>query len=337
MIIIKSVLVSLLAVVGIICSYTDIKKSIIPNKVIFVFLPFSVICIVIYFCFAGTSDILKYIVVVVLTIIIGFFMYFLHIWAGGDVKLFILLSLLIPPDLIKQSSPIAAVFVFTFIFAIAFVFLVFQSLYLTIKKEKRVVKFNREISLKHSICPVVTVMAMQTVFRLMFKSYYFNYISLFLFLNILVVLGISKIKWIINNFVIIVFSIISVVGIIANIHDGYYTFDLRNVVIVFVVILFRALAEKYNYKEINTSDVKQGMILSYSTVLQFANSRVKGLPLFTTEDISSRITFDEAESIKRWERSKNGKSTIIILRKVPFAIFIFLGYLFYILMGIFIW
>lgn len=337
MIIIKSVLVSLMIVFGVICSYTDIKENIILNKVIFTGLVMSLIACTVYFIMAGTADLLKLIIMVVLSAVIGFLMYILHIWAGGDVKFFILLSLFIPADLIKQSSPVAIVSVFVFTFAIAFVFLLFQSLYLAIKKENSPTKQIRNISIKQFLSSIVTVMAMQTVLKFVFGDLYFKYISIFLFLNVLVILSLSKVKWIKNNIVIIVFSIISVIGLVINIKNGQYSLDLKNIVVAILVIVFRGLAEKYNYKEINTSDVKQGMILSYSTVIGFMNSRVKGLPLSTTEDIASRLTNEEAESIKRWEHSKTGKPTIVILRKVPFAIFIFLGYLIYLLIGIFVW
>ena len=60
-------------------------------------------------------------------------------------------------------------------------------------------------------------------------------------------------------------------------------------------------------------------------------SNIKGLPKEkNTEDIRSRITEEEAESIKRWEFSKYGQSEIVIVRKIPFAIFISIGSIVYI-------
>ena len=60
-------------------------------------------------------------------------------------------------------------------------------------------------------------------------------------------------------------------------------------------------------------------------IMQFTRSRVKGLPEETSEDMKSGITEEQAEAIRRWKDSKYGKETIIIVRKIPFAIFIFLG------------
>ena len=107
-----------------------------------------------------------------------------------------------------------------------------------------------------------------------------------------------------------------------------------NYVIVLLAIFLRYLVSGYNYEEIQTSEVKKGMVLSYATVVGFMPSRVKGLPQTTSEDMSSRITEEEAEAVRRWEKSKYGKNSIIIVRKIPFAIFIVCGTISYIVMRI---
>jgi len=76
----------------------------------------------------------------------------------------------------------------------------------------------------------------------------------------------------------------------------------------------------------------QGMILSLKTVIKFSSSGIKDLPLITTEDLRSRLTKEEVENIHRWGNSANGKSTITIVRKIPFAIFIASGVLVFLIM-----
>jgi len=107
---------------------------------------------------------------------------------------------------------------------------------------------------------------------------------------------------------------------------------------VFVIVLFmcRWFAEQYNYQEIKTDDVKEGMVLSYMTVSFFQKSKVKGLPVYTQESIKTRITAEETESIHRWKTSKYGKDTIVIVRKIPFAIFICIGLIVFLGIGAFI-
>ena len=44
-----------------------------------------------------------------------------------------------------------------------------------------------------------------------------------------------------------------------------------------------------------------------------------------TEDLEARLTEEEAESVHRWEKSKYGSDTVVIVRKIPFAVFLALG------------
>ena len=72
------------------------------------------------------------------------------------------------------------------------------------------------------------------------------------------------------------------------------------------------------------------MIPATETVVMFQASRVHSLPKDASEDLSARITEEEAAAIKRWEKSSMGRSTIWIVRKVPFAIMIYIGFILWI-------
>ena len=98
-------------------------------------------------------------------------------------------------------------------------------------------------------------------------------------------------------------------------------------VLVAVVGLFfiRLIIEKYNYRTIPTCEVKAGQILSAATVFSFGPSRIKGLPLGVSEDMEAKITEEEAASVRRWAKSKYGRANIVIVRKIPFAVFLTLG------------
>jgi hypothetical protein len=98
-----------------------------------------------------------------------------------------------------------------------------------------------------------------------------------------------------------------------------------------VVFIIRYFLNGYNYKEIKTENVKVGMILSAFTISKFYISKVKGLPKISTEDMRTRLTQENVEAVRRWRTSKYGEDTIVIVRKIPFAVFIFLG------ISIFLW
>ena len=97
-------------------------------------------------------------------------------------------------------------------------------------------------------------------------------------------------------------------------------------------MLLRLFVGKYNYQVINTEDVKRGMILSQVSSIMMQNSKVKGMPSISDESLNSRLTEEEADSIIRWSKTKNGLRQITIVRKIPFAVFITSGTLVYLLL-----
>lgn len=337
MILIKSFLISVLIMEGILCSFTDCKTNKIPNVAILCGLVCSLIGNVLYFAISGTTLLLSFALNVASAGLLAFVMYALHIWAGGDVKLFVLLASLIPAEFLKQKTPLSIVTIYITAFSIAFIYLVAESIILKIKREKTAYKISFKFSIKAVLSCMVSIMALQAVLRLVFQTYYYIYLPFFLLLNVIFVLLFNKINFLSKNISIAICSVISVANIVFSIMNEQLKVDIKSIVVTLAVIVFRSLAEQFNYQEINTLDVKKGMILSYGTILDFTGSRVKGLPKFTTEDIATRISQDEADSIIRWANSKRGKDKIVILRKIPFAVFISIGFICYLVLGVFVW
>lgn len=97
---------------------------------------------------------------------------------------------------------------------------------------------------------------------------------------------------------------------------------------VVVLLIFQMTIKTILYEEIKIADLKKGMILSTISSMMMQNSRVRGLPSVSTEDLKSRLTEEQVNSICRWSKSRKIE-TIAIVRKIPFAIFIFSGFLSY--------
>lgn len=337
MIFVKSFLISVLIVEGIFCSISDIRTNKIPNISIICGLLCSLIGNLVYFILSDSTYLLNFILNVISAAVISFVMYVLHIWAGGDVKLFVVMAMLVPAEFYSQKAPLSIVTIYITIFSVAFIYLVFESVVLMALKERGTGRISVKFSVKPIFSCMVSIMAFQALLQLVFKGYYYDYLPVFLLLNVIFVLAFNKMKFLNHILSIVVCSFISGANLILSIINNQYKLELKTIIVAAVVICFRTLAERFNYQEIDTLNVKKGMILSFSTVIGFANSRVKGLPQFTTEDIASRITQEEADSIKRWATSKNGEDKITILRKIPFAIFISIGFIFYLVLGVFVW
>lgn len=80
------------------------------------------------------------------------------------------------------------------------------------------------------------------------------------------------------------------------------------------------------YQEVKICDLKKGMILSSISSMLMQNSRVRGLPPISSEDLRSRLTEEQVESIGRWASSRN-ISAVTGCQENPFAMFIFAGFL----------
>ena len=107
-----------------------------------------------------------------------------------------------------------------------------------------------------------------------------------------------------------------------------FSFNPENYIMVIVLLIFQMTIRTILYEEINIADLKKGMILSSMSSMVMQNSRVRGLPPVSTEDLKSRLTEEQVNSICRWSKSRKIE-TITIVRKIPFAIFIFSGFLSY--------
>lgn len=337
MILIKSFLISVFIIEGFVCSIKDIKMNKIPNQYILYGLICAVLGNILYFTFSGGEAIFSLLAHILFSLIIAFLMYALHIWAGGDVKLFVLFSMLIPVEFLKHKIPLSIITIFIITFSLAFFYLVVESLIFTLKKENKFLISRTKIPIKYILSCSLSIISLQFILRMAFEQLYFDYLPLFLFLNVIFVLIFDKLKFLQNYISIIICAIVSVTSVFFSVANGNFSVDIKSIIITIVVILFRMLAEKFNYQEIKTTDVKAGMILSYGSIISFMNSKVKGLPKSTTEDIASRITAEEAESIIRWASSKNGQETIVVMRKMPFAAFISLGFFIYLVLGVFVW
>lgn len=333
MIYIESFILSLLVLIGAYCSVCDIRKGIIPNSVIIIGASGAIIGNIAYYIVAGVELLPTFLLHIVSAIVIAVLMYVLKIWAGGDVKLFSVLATLIPASYLKQIIPIPAIFIFSIVFSLAFIYLMVQSIVFLIRREKTYKKTSRFAPVPFISC-IVFIMAIQAILRFALRETYVEYIGVFLFLNIILVLLFGKMKFLQNIISIIICSLICLAEIIYAVLSQKPVFDYRSLIIVLLVIFLRLIASRYNYQEIKTTDVKPGMVLSYGTILLFAQSRIKGIPQTTSEDMGSRISKEEAESILRWSQSKYGQDTIVIVRKFPFAVFIAAGYLVYVILGL---
>lgn len=336
MLILEALLFTTLLYTGIYVTITDIKRGIIQNKRLLQAAVPGALINILYYSIYAREYFLMFLLNFLILGIISILFYAYRIWAAGDSKLLILMIFLMPARIYNMNGVAPAVWVLICTFSVAYIYVIVESIYLGIRRktlfEIKLIKIDIISFFKQYVCCSAYILLLNQLCVTFFSDFAMENSSLIVMGDLILILSVSSIKRLRNKWTVLAIIATDIIFYVINKID-LGIIDLKMLVVTAMVILLRVVAEKYNYMTISTVDVRQGMVLSYATVVDFAKSKVKGLPQTTTEDIRSRISQEEAESILRWRTSKYGREQISIVRKIPFAIFIFIGTIAFIVIG----
>jgi preflagellin peptidase FlaK len=110
-----------------------------------------------------------------------------------------------------------------------------------------------------------------------------------------------------------------------------FSVNLENYILVIILLLCQMMIKTNLYEEVKLIELKKGMILSTFSSIMMQGSRVRGLPSVSSEDLRDRLTQEQVESILRWGEGKNIE-TVSVVKKIPFAVFLSLGYISYLVL-----
>lgn len=338
---------SILALIlGVIASITDFKDKKIYNKNIIIACVLSIIVYIIFWNQIKTEYIFNNIINFIITLIISFCFFYFKIWAAGDAKLFLAMILMIPYEVyeVKDKNIFPALNLLIIIFSVAFIFIVFETIYLWIKDEKKFDRFKVAQITKNEIKDYIISYLMgyflttfiNNMIYTFLEEFAINNAGLIILCNMLLLMFVYRVIQG-KTKTIFITVILFILNIVYHIIFGFFVtaVNIKMLVIVLAIMIFRRISEEYNYEEIKVEELKERMILSYGSVLKFYGSKVKGLPQFTTENTDSRLTKEEVESIKRWSKTKKGTSEIVIVRHLPFAPFMLIGEMIFFILRIY--
>jgi len=312
-------------------SYTDISLSVIKNKVLIVYSCLGVVVNVFYYI-KNPNSLSLFLQSFLIASLISYLMYYLNFWAAGDCKLMMAISLLMPAGFLKNRFSLLSIIINAFI--IAFFLLVLESLYLLIIKKKKIsMSKDRAFRLIKSflIC-YFNLYVFDYIYLMVFADSILNNRLLVLTINIIISIVINKYLFFEKKKYCYISISLFILVLIDTFRNGYQ-FDYVTIAVVLLINALRFLSDSFNYSEINIIDLKPGMILSFSSVLKFQGSRIKNLPMFTTEDLKTRINKEQVEAIKKWSNTEKGAKEITIVRKIPFAICLFISCIIFIIRG----
>ena len=325
---IKIILLCLFLFAGTIGAASDIRQNIVSNRMI-------AICGIAALLLEGLNLLLfpaEYLLIWVVNLLIAaalaIVFYIGGIWAAGDVKLFLLLYVSIPYQWIETDTLSMSVIPFLFIFLLAGIWLAADSLWQTLHHAERF-DMQEQLTWKRLLDVLKIYIQMSALHMLcswLFPSFCERNALFLAVLTLLYSYACSSNRTLGSWPSIVLHGAFLFAGILM----GKWHFSFSNNWIYFAaaaVLLFRHWAAGYNYRRIPTDAVCSGMILSTAPVLSFAASRIQGLPDNASESMAARLTAKQAEAVRKWGRSAKGSKNIVIVRKIPFAIFIFGGML----------
>lgn len=328
-------MIVLVLLVSIISAVTDIKRGKIYNKLLLPFSVLGLVLLVLYF--TKNQELAPYLINLLIGTLLSLVLYKSRVWGGGDSKLWIFICAFLPFLVFDYTKyilfPSMYIFIYTFVFA--YIYVILDTLkQLVRKRQSKAISFSKKGLTKDRILIFISVYFMISILYgllTLFLGEYFIYNRLWISIFVILLVN-NKINFYIEHFkrycfVILATVYILVLAIQINLFDTPISvnYHLGPLIVWAVVITIRLISSDFNYDEINTKDVVAGMVLSKSSILNFARSKIKGLPFYTDESTKSRITESQATAIRKWEQSKYGQRTIIVVRNIPFAIFISLG------------
>lgn len=330
MVILEIIQLSILAASCIYFSYTDIRFNRIRNKTVSILTGIAGLFDIIYYSVFARNAVKPFLIIAGVMSAAAVIMYAAHIWAAGDSKFMILVSLLIPVsskgdewrDYYEIMIPVYA-------FAAGFIFLIADTI---VNMRKEAVSVNREkfagkikLTFLQFIINSIYVITLLKIEDFVLRKTGFQLGPFQLIFNICLLILIGHFHFFQTKAVVgfttgasLLYSIGTGIWILSPIRLLYYG-------IAFVFVILQQLIGEFNYREIPTADVKTGMVLSMGSSMLLINSRVKGLPGISHEDMRNRLSEEEAEAVRRWESSRHGQKTVTIVRKIPFAVFISIG------------
>lgn len=326
----------LLFVLAGVASYSDIKRGIIPNKLIAVFAIISLGIDVAYYGFVAKDVALLFIANVFVISILGVILYYTRSLAGGDCKLIPVLAMLYPAGMYLTYRNSGVTLFLTICFAIfyGYVYLLITSIWRLILGDNKVDKNYVKTYLKGYFKSYMTAFIYVTFVNLLFgvvDRYLVEVDSWVVWIVCIVAawscgrINLMKRKAIIIAIVVVDIALSIALKVLP------LSLNPRSYLLTAVLVLCQMTIRTNVYETIPTSRIKKGMILSTFSSMAMQSSRVQGLPKVSTEDLSCRLTEEEAESIKRWRKTTRGLEEISIVKKIPFAVFIAMGFFTYVL------
>lgn len=334
MIIVEAIMLTCILFFGGYCTYTDLKKGIVANKLILAGLEFGIVLHIAYLLCGMAAFYPYWLYNMIIADIIAIGMYIGNMWAAGDAKLFILLFFLVPARLLDSGTFSHSIAPYIFIFVPALLWILGDSFIRIIRREiRKQDPFSVKSFFSRFLFVVIETTAFHGLWTWLFPAMIEQQALFFAALMLIYAYLSSTLVVMKRWYVVIAHALIIFILWLCN--KWSFSLPSWNTYLVMAIVVFiQRFCSLYNYQLISTCQIKAGMIPAAETVIAFQTSKVHSLPIDPSEELTAKITEEEAVAIRKWEKTVQGKPHIWIVRKVPFAIMIYIGFIGWILFRI---
>ena len=306
-------------------AYTDIRSGHVNNMHLLFGIVLWIIAVIIDKLFLKTAVILPslFITNICLALVASFLLYITDIWAPGDCKLFLVLSLIYPLTryATKDGNIFPSLDIVIYAFALGYLWLIASHFFSKSSKASSSIFHLTLPDVKSYIISMAFFASISVLLDQYLHDFYLANQMLFILITFIVIS-------VLQNKAPVLLTIFGIAGLFFFVYQTIinqsWLYSLLSLIASFVLVTLlntvNDKARKNTYREITGDDVKPGMILSYGTIWNMQNCIDPNLPVTTTENRRSRINVTQANAVKTW--CKNAKCNITIVETIPFAPFI---------------
>lgn len=321
---------------------SDLSEGMVYNKTLLIYLILGIAMNIIYYGIFQCDMLIPFIINSMVIFVIALVLFYTHCFAGGDCKLLMVLALLFPANcyISYGNSLITVVFAIGIAIFYGYVYLMITSVYSLIKKKSSMstayIRNYLVVFVRSFITALIYISGVNLVSRLLATMGIIIPIWGVRIICIVCAWTVGKNSAFRKKWLLIMAIIIDVILSII-LKTVPFSIHLENYILVVALLICQMTIKTSLYEEIPVGELKKGLILAMGTTVLMQNSRVRGLPGISSEDLRNRLTEDEVQSVKRWAKGKKVE-TLTIVKKIPFAAFIAFGFISYwIVWGILIW
>lgn len=337
MILIDWILLCILAVTMVICAASDLEAAIVPNKIALPAIAVTVTISTVECLMRGNGVIIKYLLNTGIITIVSILLYVYHVWGGGDSKLMILAATGIPVNAYYiahgESFPLLPLVVM--IFTLGYLFLIGDSTVRAIQKSSRTEIKAPTMAvacgfMKNYFIATAYVLGFDILLNIRYADFFTTNSLLLMLMNMFVVMAIFGIEQLKKPFIWGTILAVDFIYCVLNAWNPFST-QVMSYVLLAGVLLLRNCIQQYDCDVISTENLQPGMIISAGSYMDCVSRGFRTERVLITNDLRSKLT---QEDITQIQTLKKKPETITIIRKIPFAIFILLGTVTYLTLGV---